>query len=238
MKAMILAAGAGTRLGSVTVSLPKPMVPVLGLPLLEHTISALSRQGVRDLVINLHHCPEAIPGHFGDGTQWGVRIQYSPEASLLGTGGALMPWRSFFDSTFLVVYGDNLLKADVGRLLQFHRERKASVTVALLWRDDAWHSGIADVDEDGRILRFVEKPRRTELFSRWVSAGLLVVEPEVIDRIPADGASDFGRDLLPRWIAENRGVFGYKLLAEETPLWIDTPEDLARVYGLQEKGTP
>ncbi len=236
MKAMILAAGEGTRLGALTALLPKPMVPILGRPLLEHTIGALSRQGVSDLVINLHHRPEAIRVHFLDGARWGVRILYSPEPALLGTAGALKPWRSFFDSTFLVVYGDNLLKCDVGRLLQFHRETHASVSVALFWRDDAWHSGIADVADNGRIVRFVEKPRQDDLFSRWVSAGLLVVEPEMIDRIPDDGPSDFGRELLPCWIDEGCDVFGYKLPAGERPLWIDTPEDLARVQAQMTEG--
>ena len=227
---MVLAAGEGIRLRPMTTDVPKPMVPVRGRPLLEHTVASLARQGVRDLVLNLHHCPETVRSHFGTGEQWGAHIQYSPEPRLLGTAGALTPWRAFFDSTFLVVYGDNLTTCDLSRLCRFHESAHALVSVALYWRDDPRQSGIADVDDHGRIRRFLEKPREDELFSRWVNAGLLVLEPGVIDLIPRDRPSDFGRELLPRWIAEGRPVFGYKMSSSERLWWIDTPDDIARVH--------
>jgi mannose-1-phosphate guanylyltransferase len=165
----------------------------------------------------------------GDGTKWGIHIQYSPEPHLWGTAGALRPWRTFFDGPFLVVYGDNLTKCDYRRLLEVHRTRAAEVTVALFWREDTSQSGIAELDADGWVTKFIEKPSPDQASSHWVNAGVLVLEPALIDTISADGTPDFGRDLLPRWALEHRRVFGYRMTTKERLWWIDTPSDLARV---------
>lgn len=225
---MVLAAGVGSRLRPVTDKLPKPMVPIGGAPLLEHTVTSLARQGVHEIVLNLHYLPEVITDHFGDGSAWGVAIRYSYEPRLLGTAGALVPWRSLFDSTFLLVYGDNLLTIDVAALVAWHRRHEALATVALFERDDTSQSGVAELAEDGRIVRFVEKPRPGETTSRWVNAGMLVLEPAAIDLLP-EGVSDFGRDLLPQWIDDGRRVVGYRMAPPECLQWIDTLDDLARV---------
>lgn len=229
MKAMILAAGVGSRLQPLTDLIPKPMVPIAGRPIIEYTVASLAAHQIRDLVINLHHRPETVREHLGDGRQWGARIQYSFEKELRGTAGALKPWRAFFDGTFLVVYGDNLTTCDFGRMVDFHRANAAFVTMALSHREDVSQSGIAALDGSGRILRFIEKPVAGEEFSQWVNAGILVLEPGAIDLIADGRASDFSRELLPQWIADGRRVFGYRMSPAERLWWIDRPEDLVRV---------
>jgi NDP-sugar pyrophosphorylase family protein len=228
MKAMVLAGGEGRRLGAATEQVPKPMLPIGGRPLLAHTIDALARHGIRELVINLHHQPDVVRAYFGDGSSRGVSIRYSPEEQLRGTAGALAPWRDFFDDTCLVIYGDNLSTCDFTRLLGFHRAHDAEATVALFWRDDVRESGVADVDEAGRVERFVEKPSGPEA-SHWVSAGLMVLEPALVGAIPDTVPVDFGRDLLPAWVSAGRRIFGYRMGADEKLWWIDKPADLARV---------
>lgn len=229
MKAMVLAAGEGRRLRPLTTAVPKPMIAIVGRPILEHTVESLVRQGVRELVINLHHCSDSVRAHFGDGSRWGARIRYSPEPTLRGTAGALTPWREFFDASFLVVYGDNLTSCNLASLEGVHRARRAFATMALFHRADPSQSGVAEVEPDGRIRRFLEKPGAGAVFSHWVNAGVMILEPEAIDTIPRDRPADFGRDLLPRWVAEGRQVFGYLMPADEKLWWIDTPEDLRRV---------
>jgi mannose-1-phosphate guanylyltransferase len=226
MKGFILAAGEGSRLRPLTDTIPKPMVPLAGRPILEHAVEALARHGVRDLIVNLHHKPDVIRTYFGDGSRFGMRIQYSFEPVLLGTAGALTPWADFLDETFFLVYGDNLSTCDLTKLAAFHRARAARATIALFWREDPRQSGIADLESDGRVRRFVEKPAADEVFSHWVNAGILVLEPACVADIPQGRPSDFGREILPRWIAEGQPVYGYEMAEDERLWWIDTCADL------------
>ncbi|HLJ60635.1 MAG TPA: nucleotidyltransferase family protein [bacterium] len=224
---MLLAAGLGTRLRPLTDRIPKCMVRVDGRPLLEHTLSWLRSYGVRDVVINLHHLPDVVRDYFGDGGAYGVRITYSYEAELLGTAGAVKRVASCFDGPFFVWYGDNLSTCRLDRLWEFHRARRGLGTVALFHREDPAHSGIVAVDDDGRIRRFVEKPRPGEIFSHWVNAGILVLEPGVLDEIPATGLVDFGRDVFPALLARGEALYGYRMSHDEGLWWIDRPQDLA-----------
>ncbi len=234
MKAMILAAGEGTRLRPLTERMPKPMLRIGGRPILEHNIRLLAKHGIRELVINLHHCPDVVTSYFGDGHPWGVRITYSYEPVLLGTAGAVKNVADFFDSTFLVVYGDNLTTCDIGQLCSFHRQKSGLGTVGVFRRDNPTSSGIVALDEQDRITRFLEKPKPHEVFSHWVNAGLLVWETEVLDYIPANAPSDFGRDVLPALIAGGRPLYGYRM--SEGLWWIDTLEDYERLHKLTEEG--
>ena len=233
---MILAAGQGTRLRPLTEHIPKPMVLVRDKPILEHNLELLARHGIREAVINLHHHPQTIVEHFGDGSRWGVHITYSFEPELLGTAGAVRRVREQFDSTFLVLYGDNLTTCDLNRLVVFHLAKGGIATIALYHRDDPIASGIADLDDQDRITRFVEKPKSHQVFSGWVSAGILVLEPEVLDAIPDGTPSDFGHDLFPSLLARGEAIYGYRMSQGEDLWWIDTPEDLQRVKAIWEKG--
>jgi NDP-sugar pyrophosphorylase family protein len=211
------------------------MVLVAGKPILEHNLELLTRHGISDVVINLHHQPQTIVDHFGDGSRWGVHITYSFERELLGTAGAVKKAQEQFDSTFLVLYGDNLTTCDLGRLVLFHRAKGGIVTIALHYRDDPTDSGIADLDNQDRIIRFVEKPKPNEIFSHLVSAGIIVLEPEVLDAIPDTMPSDLGRDLFPSLLARGEAIYGYRMPQGEYLWWIDTPEDLQRVKAIWEE---
>lgn len=232
---MILAAGKGERLRPLTDALPKPMIPIDGRPLLEYTVEWLRGHGFDELVINLHHRPEVIQRHFEDGTRFGVRIQYSYEPELLGTSGALRPWRDFFgQGTFLVMYGDNLTNCDLQRPLELHRERQAVATILAHEREDVTNSGMVEIQDDGRVSAFREKPRRDEATSRWVSAGILLAEPGIFDDIPTEGASDFGRDVFPALLAHGAPLYAYKMA--EPLRWADTLEDYRGLQRLAAAG--
>ncbi len=226
MKAMILAAGLGTRLRPLTENMPKQMLPLAGKPLLEYAIELLTRHGITDLAVNLYHCPQAIVNYFGSGTEWGVNIIYVPEKQLWGTAGAVkrMDWY-LGDGPFLVLYGDNLNTCDLTRLRQFHqaqRNGRGLGTIALHYRQDPTTSGIVQLDGEQRITRFVEKPGSDQVFSHLVNAGLYILEPGALDYIPPGQFYDFGRDLFPRLLAEGQTLYGYTM--SEYILGVDTIE--------------
>lgn len=221
MKAMLLAAGVGTRLRPITDTLPKPMVPLGNQPLLGYTLALLARHNIREVAINLHHRPDIVRAYFGDGSAWGVRITYSFEPELLGTAGAVKKLQAFWDDEpFLIIYGDNLTDCDLTRMAAFHRAKGGLVTLALYWRQDVEHSGVAALDADDRITGFVEKPRADEAPSHWVFGGLMVAEPRLLDLIPADQACDFGRQVLPEALARGESLWGYRMT--EHLWWTDT----------------
>lgn len=231
-KAMLLAAGQGTRLHPLTKTVPKCMIRIGGKPLLEHTIELLKGYQVTELMINLHHLPEAVTDYFQDGARWGVRIRYSREERLLGTAGAVKKVAAFFDGPFFVWYGDNLSACRLDRLWDFHRARQAVATIALYHREDPTQSGIVGLDADNRIVRFLEKPRPEQVFSHWVSAGIFALEPQVLEAIPSEGGPDFGRDVFPALLNQGAALYGYPLSQEESLMWVDTPGDLKKTEEL------
>ena len=233
---MILAAGQGTRLRPLTESIPKCMMPIGGKPLLEHTILWLRKYGVTDLMINLHYLPQVVKDYFGDGQRCGVRVTYSVEKEALGTAGGVKNVAWFFDGPFFVWYGDNLSTCRLDRLWEFHRAKGGIVTIALHYREDPTQSGIVGLDENDRIVRFLEKPRPGEVFSHWVSAGIFVLEPAVLQAIPAEGTPDFGRDVFPGLLADGQSLYGYRMSPDEDLWWIDTPEDLQSVQEIMGHG--
>lgn len=228
-RAMLLAAGLGARLLPLTDTVPKCMIPIAGKPLLEHNVAVLRNYGVTDLVINLHHLPETVMNHFGDGSGFGLRIDYSLEPYLLGTAGAVKNVEQVFDGPFFVWYGDNLSTCRLDRLWEFHKSKQGVATIALHYREDPTQSGIVGLDENNRVTRFLEKPRPDQVFSHWVNAGILLLEREVLEAIPAEVATDFGRHVFPALLERDSAIFGYRMANDERLWWIDTAEDLARV---------
>ena len=228
-QAMLLAAGQGMRLRPLTERIPKCMVLLGGKPLLEYGIRWLSKHGVTELAINVHHLPETVTEYFADGRQWGVRITYSLEPEPLGTAGGVKRMAAFFRGPFFVWYGDNLSTCRLDHLWAHHLSRAGTVTIALHERDDPTHGGIVGLDAQDRITRFLEKPAPAEVFSRWVNAGIYVLEPEVLDQIPAGQAMDFGRDVFPAMLAAGGALYGYRMSRDERLWWIDRAEDLRRV---------
>lgn len=232
IKVVLLAAGEGTRLGGLTEEIPKVLLPVSGVPVIEHTIQRLKSQGFREMYINLHHLPDAIRNHFEDGKRFGVRITYSYEPEILGTAGAvrkLLP--QLGDGPFLVVYGDNLTDCDFRQLVQAHRESQAAATIAVHWRQDVTSSGVVVFDEkSGRIEKLVEKPSPEEAaeLGHWVSAGIFVLDKEIMELIPP-GFSDFGRGIFPQALKRGMALHAFKA---NNVIWIDTPEAYERAQRL------
>ena len=230
MNAMILAAGKGTRLYPLTETLPKPMVPVAGKPVLEHTVRWLSRHGIRRIAINLHHLPDAVRSHFGDGSRFGVELRYSEEPELLGTAGGVKQVEGFFDDPFVVVYGDVLADFDLGALAAFHRSHggEPHATLTLDRRPDAAACGVVELDANDRILGFVEKPRPEEIRSPWVNSGIMVLDRALLAGIPAGRFSDFGREVLPAWLGEGIPLWGWRLPEGAYLIDMGTPEKYAQ----------
>ena len=188
---MILAAGEGTRLRPLTLTLPKPMVPVANTPLLVRTVELLRSQGVQQLAVNLYHKPEAIRAHFG------TALTYSDETELLGTAGGVKRLEGFLDTTFAVLYGDNLYDFALEPLVRFHRESGALATIATFETPNPTACGLVVTDSAGRVTRFQEKPRAEEVFTNTANAGVYILEPEVLASIPEGIACDFGKDIFP-----------------------------------------
>jgi NDP-sugar pyrophosphorylase family protein len=211
MKAMILAAGEGTRLRPITETLPKPMVPIVGTPLLERTLVWLSDQGVTEAAINLFHRPRRIPDYFGDQFA-GMRLHYLFEDTLRGTsGGVKAAERVLGDALFFVIYGDNLIHADLRRLAAFHASHSGLGTVSLFHHPNPTAAGIVGLGADSRILRFVEKPPALEVFSDLANAGVYVLDPAIFAFIPPNTPSDFGRDIFPLLLAQDKLLYGTPL---------------------------
>ncbi len=218
---MILAAGRGTRLRPLTDATPKAMVPFADKPLLEHTVRLLAQHGFDDLIINLHHLPQVITDHFGDGRAWGVSITYSLEDELLGTAGAVRKVADCFDGPFLVYYGDNLTNFDLDDLWQTHRRKGEIASIGLLWMDDPTTRGIIGINQHHRIERFIEKPQADQVFDNyWVNAGIYALQPEIFDYIPTHFPCDFS-EIFADLLAANRPLRGHpmrgQLLSTDTP---------------------
>ncbi|MBC7327689.1 NDP-sugar synthase [bacterium] len=212
MKAMILAAGVGSRLDPLTRNLPKPLVPIANKPVIEHIIESLREYGFRNIMINLHYLGEKIKDWLGDGEKWGVSLQYSFEKIPLGTAGGVKKVEDFFDGTFLVVGADDLCDIDLRRLLAYHQEKKAMVTIALSLVDDPSEYGVVLTNERGRVIAFLEKPRGERIPSNTVNTGIYIIEPEILQLIPKNEFFDFGKDLFPLLIDKKVPFYGYLAL--------------------------
>ncbi len=225
MKGMILAAGVGQRLRPLTDHMPKPMLPIAGRPLLEHTILHLCDCGVTDLAINLYYLPAAVIDYFGTGSRWGVRLRYSVEEQLMGSAGGVKRLQDFFDDTFMVYYGDVFTRADLRPMIAFHRRAGVLATMGLYQVPDPWNRGIVQLDNSQTIVRFAEKPPRDQVFSNLANAGIYILEPEILDCIPAGQIYDFGNDVFPKMLAEGARIAGYVI--EDTLIDIGLPEKYA-----------
>lgn len=229
-RALILAAGEGSRLLPLTLTRPKPMLPIDGKPLLEHIISWLRHYGISEQGINLHHCPQVIMDHFGNGDAQQVRIVYSQEDTILGTAGAARKLGDFLGTgTFIVVYGDVLTNLDLASLLRYHYARVAQnpatgVTLSLYRVPNPTEVGLVGMDGYGRINRFVEKPKAEEVFTNLANAGVMIVEPHVLEQIPPDTFCDFGLHLLPMLLAAGVPMYGWVVPFGTYLLDIGSPE--------------
>lgn len=207
---VILAGGYGTRLRPLTYTRPKPMLPLAGKPVLQHIIEALARQGFDELIVTANYLCESIERYFGDGSRFGVELVYRRENTPLGTAGSVKNSENYLDDTFGVIQSDNITDLDLRALLKFHRSKKGLATLSVLPVDNPQEFGIAELDKDDRVVRFLEKPKPEECFSNLANTGLYVLEPEILDYIPRDSPFDFSKDLFPKLLSLERGVYGLR----------------------------
>jgi mannose-1-phosphate guanylyltransferase len=232
MKAMILAAGKGTRVRPLTYDLPKPMIPVLGKPVMAYLIEHLAKNGVTEIMVNVAHLHEKIEDYFGEGEQFGVQIGYSFEgytkedgevvAVPIGSAGGMkkiQEFGGFFDDTAIVLCGDALIDLDLKAALLEHRRKGAMATV--ITKEVPWDKvssyGVVVTDQSGRITQFQEKPKQEEALSNFISTGIYIFEPEILNLIPSGVEFDIGSQLFPLLVEK-----GLPFYAQGRPFnWLD-----------------
>ncbi len=226
MKAVVLAGGEGTRLKPLTYRRPKPLMPVAGRPCIDYVLRALASSGFHEIIVTTAYLSDALIKSIGDGLEYNASILYSFEENPAGTAGAVRRVANFIDDTFVVAMGDLLCDVDFKALHDFHKRKGGVVTIALTEVEDPLQYGIVGLDENGRIAKFKEKPKKEEAFSNLVNAGIYVLEPEVLEFIPTDQKFDFAKDLFPKLLSKGVPLYGSKL--EGTWMDIGRPHDLLK----------
>ena len=211
MKAVVMAGGEGTRLRPLTSNQPKPMVPIVGKPCMEHIIDLVKRHGIEEVVVTLAFMPQAIRAYFGGGESLGLDIDYSVEEQPLGTAGSVRLAHERLAETFVVISGDALCDVDLTALVEAHRTKGAAVTIGLKSVDNPLEFGIVVTDDDGRVERFLEKPSWGQVFSDTINTGIYVLEPEVLRHVPDDRPYDFSKELFPLLLEMGRPIYGHVL---------------------------
>src|SRR5918995_569310 len=212
MKAVIMAGGQGTRLRPLTSNQPKPMIPIVNVPCMEHIVKLLERHGFTDIAVTLQFMPDEIRDYFGDGSEWNVNIRYSVEDAPAGTAGSVKMAEQQLGlegERLLIISGDALTDADLSRLVEFHEEKGSEATMVLKSVENPLDFGIVITEEDGRISRFLEKPAWGQVFSDTVNTGIYVLEPTALAEIPFEGEYDFSKELFPTLLEAGRPLFGY-----------------------------
>lgn len=212
LKAMVLAAGVGSRLEPLTLQYPKPMIPFLNKPLMEHILVHLRRHHVTHTVSNLHYLPDKVENHFGSGADLGMQTDFMYEPVLTGDAGGLRTCREFLaNETFLVVMGDLITDLDITYVLNQHKEKGAIATIALKHVTDVEHFGVATLDTNGFLSGFQEKPSRNEAKSNLASTGIYVFEPEIFDHLPKGRQIGFGKHVFPLLLEKQLPVLGVEV---------------------------
>ncbi len=231
MKAMILAAGKGTRVRPITYTIPKPLIPILQKPVMEFLLELLRQHGFDEIMVNVSHLAHEIEGYFRDGQRFGVDIGYSFEGSIvdgklvgaaLGSAGGLrkiQDFNTFFDDTFVVLCGDALIDLDLTAAVKEHKAKGAIATVVTkkVPKEDVPSYGVVVTDEDGKIKSFQEKPSVEEALSTDINTGIYIFEPEVFDYIPSEQEYDIGGELFPKLVAKNAPFYAVSMDFE----WVD-----------------
>ena len=231
MKAMILAAGKGTRVRPITYTIPKPLIPILQKPVMEFLLELLRKHGFSEIMVNVSHLAEEIENYFRDGQRFGVDIAYSFEGSIvegklvgaaLGSAGGLkriQDFNAFFDDTFIVLCGDALIDLDLTAAVKWHKEKGAIATIVTksVPKEDVPSYGVVVTDEDGKIKSFQEKPSVEEALSTEINTGIYIFEPQVIDYIPPKQKYDIGGELFPQLVEMGAPFYAVSMDFE----WVD-----------------
>jgi mannose-1-phosphate guanylyltransferase len=218
--AILLVGGRGTRLSPITDEIPKPMLPIAGLPVTEHQIIAAKRAGVKTLVLATSYLAEVFTPYFGDGSKWGVNLRYAVEKEPLGTGGAISHAAQSLDSEksedlVLIFNGDVISDHDISAQILSHQKNRADVTLHLIQVEDARAFGCVPTADDGRVIEFLEKMEHP--VTNWINAGCYVFNRAVVDSIPLGVVTSVERETFPGLIQAEQRVFGYK----ENAYWLD-----------------
>jgi len=220
MKAIILAGGFGTRLYPLTWGRPKALAPLANLPMLDCMLSWLSRHELREIILALNHFPEMIREYIGDGSRWGLRVEYLLEEIPLGSGGAIINAQHLLtgEETFFVLNGDVLTDLNLGEMLSFHRRNASQITISLTQVRDPSHFGVVEQTGSGRLLHFVEKPAPGTAPSNFINSGVWLFEAPVLARMPSPGQPfSLEKEFWPQFLAEGSPMFGY----HEPCYWLD-----------------
>ena len=228
MKALFLAGGMGTRLRPLTDRVPKPMVPVMGKPLLERNIEALKQHGVKEIVLSTGYKPEVIERYFKDGRVWDLTMHYVCEDAPLGTAGAIKNCEQYMDDTFFVFNADILSNINFSEMLRYHRNKKADATIAVTRVDDPSAYGVIEYDENGYAVSFREKPAIHEITSHFINAGVYIFEPGVLSEIPCGRPVSVEREVFPDLLKKGRKIAIY----QGCNYWLDigTPEKYIKAH--------
>lgn len=234
MKAVILAAGLGTRMQKSFPNIPKVMIPIGGKPLLERSILHLKKYGFDEIYINLHYLPYKIKNYFGNGKKFGVKIIYSFEPQILGTAGALVNFKKYLTETFLVLYGDVFTILNLEKFLNFHRVKKGQATLLVHTTNHPEDSDLVKVNKEGRIVKFYLKPHKKPVADTDLSsAAIYDLEPEVLKFLPNKFSTDFLHDFFPILLKKDLKLYGY--ISEEYTKDIGAPERYRNLEEVYEK---
>jgi mannose-1-phosphate guanylyltransferase / phosphomannomutase len=211
MQAVIMAGGTGPNMHSLTADASKPMTPVFSRPVMDHLIEHLAKHDIRDIIVVTSYFGRDIVDYFGDGSKWAVNIRYSIEETPKGTAGGVKDLQPVLGDTFLVISGDTITDFDLDAAVDYHRSKSALATIVTHEVDDPTEYGVVAMSNDGLVTRFLEKPKSYEVFSKTVSTGIYVLEPEALSSIPYDTPYDFGRELFPRLLRNMEPIYGVSL---------------------------
>ncbi|OGC30712.1 hypothetical protein A2311_04320, partial [candidate division WOR-1 bacterium RIFOXYB2_FULL_48_7] len=217
MKAVIIAGGLGTRLRPLTYNTPKPIVPVANVPFVLHQIELLRRHGIKEIILNLHYLSEEIKQLLGDGKSLGIKIRYSLEETPMGTAGAVKQAEALFDDEPLVIFnGDILTDINISQVIDWHKKKKATVTLTLTRVEDPTAYGLILTNQDGQVTHFVEKPSWEQLANfaslgptDTINAGIYVVDPKIFRDVPANTVYSFERQLFPAILEKGWPMYGF-----------------------------
>ncbi|WP_243136935.1 sugar phosphate nucleotidyltransferase [Alkaliphilus serpentinus] len=204
-----MAGGKGTRLRPLTCSLPKPMVPIINKPVMEYTVKLLKNHNITDVAVTTAYLPELITEYFKGGEEWGVHLSYYMEDHPLGTGGSVRNAEEYIDETFIVISGDALTDLNITDAIEYHRRKRAKVTLVLKREPEPIEYGVVITNHEGRITRFLEKPSWGEVFSNTVNTGIYIIEPEVMNYYSKGDNFDFSKDLFPKLLKDHIPMYGY-----------------------------
>jgi mannose-1-phosphate guanylyltransferase/phosphomannomutase len=209
MKSVIMAGGFGTRLRPLTMTIPKPMVPIMNLPMMEHIVNLLKKHGIKDILSLLYFHPDIITSYFENGSDFGINMSYVMAQADYGTAGAVKNAYKELDDRFIIISGDVLTDFDLSAAIKYHEEKGSKATLLLTRVPTPLQYGIVMTDDDGKITRFLEKPSWGQVFSDTINTGIYILEPEVLDLIPYQEEFDFSKDLFPLMLEKEMPLYGY-----------------------------